>query len=70
MHGSLHRVKKITLREIEPLRDNGAAEGPIYNYIRRIVIEYEDVARVELVCHSDDPKTLYLSGYVDGRPDE
>ena len=59
MHASLHRVKKITLREIQPLRENGAAEGKIYSYYRRIVIEYEDDARVEIVCHNDDHDVLY-----------
>ena len=63
MHASLHRVTKITLREIKPLRKNGGEEGPIMSYVRYIQIEYEDDATLDVVCHSDDPNDLYLAGY-------
>ena len=56
MHASLHRVTKITLREIKPLRKNGGEEGPIMSYVRYIQIEYEDDATLDVVCHSDDPR--------------
>ena len=60
MHVSVHRVRNITLGHVKPLRENGAAEGPIYSYLRYIVIEYEEDAKVKLVCHSDDRNKLYL----------
>ena len=59
MHASLHRVKKTTLGEIKPLRDT--AEGPVMSYVRYIVIEYEDDARLDIVCHADDPNDLGFS---------
>ena len=64
MHASIHRVKKISLCEIKPLRENGAAEGPPMSYVRHIVIEYEDdTARLDIVCHSDEPDGLHITGY-------
>ena len=70
MHASLHRVKKITLGEIEPLRDGGAAKGPILSYVLHIKIEYDEGARLELVCHADEPNDLYLAGYLNGQTHE
>ena len=64
MHASLHRVKGITLREIRPLRKNGAEEGPVMSYVRYIVIEYEDDARLDIVCHADDPNDLGFQFHV------
>ena len=65
MHTSLHRAKKITLDPVEPLRANGATEGPVMSYVRHIRIEYEKDARLELVFHSDDPDDLYTGGNME-----
>ena len=68
MNASLHQVTKITLHEICPLREDGAAEGPIMSYVRNIVIEYEDDARLVLVCHADDADDLAAKHVWSGVP--
>ena len=62
MHASLHQVKKITLREVEPLRHNGAAAGPVLGHLRYIVIEYGDNQELEMVCFADHLTDLNLHG--------
>ena len=59
MHASLHRVTKITIGKITPLRDDGAEVGPILSYVRYITVEYDDNARLELVCHNEEHDVLY-----------
>lgn len=63
MQASLFQVTKITLCKIEPLREDGAEEGPIMSYVRHLVIEYEDDARLNLVCHADAADDLAANAH-------